>query len=448
MATIQEFNIAFNGTTEKLQNAMKGIKAPLQNLHNQFMKIGAAIGAAFAGGAAIKAAADLGNELANFESQTGIAGESVSDLGSIMGEFGGSAQEAMQDLDNLQKIMQESTSGQGALINATKKYGLQVSNQGGRIKNLGQVYGELQKSVSKYDKAKQNQILKEMGLTDSSIRMIMNKKNLEESLNRGSNTSLSQDEIKAGKEFSSILTKIREMFVKIAAVILKSCMPAIKATFGFFEKIWRHLVSTGFRLVKVLGIIVGILVVIKIVMIGISLAAQGVLWPLTLIVAVVIIVVLIVEDIWTFFQGGDSITGRIVAKFKEWLERFPLLKKYLEMVVAFWSTIWDWIKKCFDYIMNFTWDGFINDLKNVGSKIYNCIKDAIVGAVKSGWDAFKSFFGFGGKADNAVKERDSQTTNNTTINQTNNITTNNPGVANQAQNNANKQIAKAVQGKG
>lgn len=427
MATIQEFQVDFKGNTQGLQNAIKGIKAPLDNLAKSFAKIGGIIAGAFAVGGGVKAVADLGNELANFEAVSNVSGEAVSNLGVALSEFGGNTQDAMADLENLNNAMVESTQGQGALINVSKKYGVVLSNQKGSLKNITQIYTELQSQISKYDKGKQQQILKEMGLTKASINMIINKKNLESSLNNFDNKSIDSEEIKAGKEFFSIMKDIKLMFDKIAAVVLKSCMPAIKATFGFMQKVWNHLASTGFKIVKILGVIVGILITIKVVTIAISLAAQGVLWPFTLIAAIVALIVLIVEDIWTFFQGGDSITGRIVAKFKEWLEQHPKFKAFIDMLVNGFKAVWEWIKKAFDYITNFTWDGFINDLKNVGNAIYDAISKAISNAVSAGWEKFKGFFGFGGdvQGNKSVSNTNNYDNKQVKINQTFNASNSN-----------------------
>lgn len=444
MATIQEFNIDFKGNTRPLQDSMKKIQPAINNVASQFMKLGGVIAGAFAIGGGLKAVADLGSELANFEAQTGIAAEEVSYLGHALNEFGGNTQDAKADLDNLQKAFQDSLQGQGALINATKKYNIQVSNQGGKLQNIEQTYRELQKSVEKYDKATQNQILKEMGLTDASIRLIQNKKDLESTFTTTNNKVITQDEIQAGKEFNVMLGEIKQMIQKIIAVGLKSLMPVFRKVFSVITAVFHILTRNGGKFLKIIGLIVIALIAVKLVTIGISLAAQGVLWPFTLIAAIVLIVLVIVDDVWTFFEGGESILGDIIDVFTEWLDEFPLLKAYLQMVCDFWSEIWEWIKKAFDYICNFTWDGFIEDLKNVGSKIYNIIKDAICNAVSSGWNAFKSFFGFGGKAEKAVNEREAQ--QQTTINQTNNITTNSPAVATKAQQNANSSIKSAVQG--
>lgn len=442
MATIQEFNVDFKGNTQGLQNAIKGIKAPLDNLGKSFAKIGGIIAGAFAVSGGVKAVADLGNELANFEMQTGIAGDEVSQLGADLAEFGGSAKDAMADLDNLQKAFVESTQGQGALINATKKYGIQVSNQGGKLQNIEQTYKELQKSISKYDKAKQNQILKEMGLTDASIRMLTNKKNLEESFGKSNPTALSQDEIKAGKEFNNMLVGIKDMWLKICGVILKSVMPIFKQVFKFVQGIFNIFIRNGGRVIKILGVLVGILIAIKIVTIGISLAAQGVLWPITAIVAICIILLVIVDDIWTFFEGGESITGELVAKFKEWLEQHPKIKAFVDAIVAGFKMVWEFVKKAFDYIMNFSWSKFIDDLKGIGKAIYDTIASAISNAAKAGWNKFKGFFGFGGDTE-PKQSQTKNTTNNVTINSTTN--TNNPQVAKQAGDNTKKQLETATQ---
>lgn len=447
MATIQEFQVDFKGNTQGLQNAIKNVKAPLENLGQSFAKIGGIIAGAFAVSSGVKAVAELGNELANFEMQTGIAADEISQLGADLGEFGGSARDAMTDLDNLQKAFVESTQGSGALIEATKKYGIQVSNQGGKLQNIEQTYKELQKSISKYDEAKQQQILKEMGLTDASIRMIMRKKNLEESFGKSNKTALSQDEIKAGQDFSKMLNSIKEMWLKISAVMLKNVMPIFKGLFKFVQGVFNVMIRNGGRLIKILGILVGVLVAIKVVTIGISLAAQGVLWPITAIAAIVLIILVIVDDIWTFFEGGESITGELVAKFKEWLDQHPKIKAFMEGIKACFEAIWGFVKKAFDYIMNFSWSKFLNDLKGIGKAIYNTIKDAIIGAVKSGWDSFTSFFGFGGDSEKSKSSSaGKQVTNN--VNIQNNTTTNNPQVVKQVGKNTNKQLATAVQGGG
>ena len=431
---LKEFVVSFSAKVTPLMEGLKKATGGFSDLANNISKVAGLIGTALSGAVAINAAAKMGEELQNFADLTGIAANETKDLGNILEKFGGSASDAMSDLKTLNQAFYDASKGEGALVEATEKYGKVMSNQGGRLQNTRQAMSELADKMSKMNKQSALALGQKLGLSEATIRLLMQGKKGVDNLYKSQSSlgNITNQEIQSGKEFSNMLKDVKFFFEKISMVLLNALMPIMRKVHSIFTQFIKMMNRNGWQIVKILGVVAGILVGIKVTMIAISFAVSKISIPLLVIVTIITIIVLLVDDFMTFLAGGDSIIGELI-------KNNETLNGVVEKLRDMWNWICDKVKMVVDYFKELTLDKLIDDLKSVGSYIGK-------------WIGGKFGFSFGDdvkKAPVASKNSvsNSNTTNNNTSNNNNvninqNIVTNNPK---QLANDTNKELKNAIQ---
>ena len=123
------------------------------------------------------------------------------------------------------------------------------------------------------------------------------------------------------------------------------------------------IVLTGLFALSGVSVLMGIGKLVSYVMLlvkGLTMAKLVAFAIPTLIGAAILLVLLVIDDLVAYFQGGDSVTGVIIEKFKEVLawfqENFPNLSKfvrgvfdawiaYLNILISFWTGLFNVIAK-------------------------------------------------------------------------------------------------------
>jgi hypothetical protein len=168
----------------------------------------------------------------------------------------------------------------------------------------------------------------------------------------------------------------------------------------------------------IIGMFTGIAAVITAIylpaMISAAIATLTALAPFILIGAVIaavgVAIGLLVDDIYNFIQGNDSLIGQI-------FEKFPKVKAFFDTIAGSIGLFIDGVKDAIAWVME-----LINKLD-------------IVNGAKDLFNKTKSFFGFGDDVDNAQKQLDeaaslpiNQTTSNTIRNSANTRNEQNVGI--------------------
>jgi hypothetical protein len=118
-----------------------------------------------------------------------------------------------------------------------------------------------------------------------------------------------------------------------------------------------------------IGALVGALLIFKATAIAAGIASGAAfligLWPLALLMAAIAAVILIVEDLWTGFNGGESVLFDLWKSFEEWVGTKITggIKKYvgqwIEAITIFWGftkTVWGfWYGQFKDMVDKISW---------------------------------------------------------------------------------------------
>lgn len=89
--------------------------------------------------------------------------------------------------------------------------------------------------------------------------------------------------------------------------------------------------------------------------------------PFYLAIAIITAISLIIEDLFYYFKGWNSVTGDLVKKF-------PGLYYIIEPLRPLILGIYDIFEKILDFFKDPSWDNFSNILKSIGAVIVNFIK--------------------------------------------------------------------------
>lgn len=355
------------------------------------------------------------DEAGKFAKQNNIAFESLQELEFAVKRAGGSASELRGDIAKLAEEFGNLGPADQTLLNIAE-----------RMEGLSAI--------------EQLQLGRQLGLSEGTIRLLQEGRSGIESLRkeaRSLGVVLSEDTAKKAAEFQDQLTNLKGVFMGLAGAIAAGLLPELtEVTQGITEFVQANQdliksgveqfiagVSMGFGIVGdaisfLLGLLPefeGELNAVRIIALAVA-GAVGILAanmliaaaPFLLMAAAIGVVLLIIEDLWVAFQGGDSVIGGLVDSFAN---RFPKIFEFVKTVfngiIAFFSDIGpkmfssliDAFNTNFELIKNIVLSAlqFIEDLlsgvslSEATDKLLGGLSDAF-----SAWfdESLDNFFGF------------------------------------------------------
>ncbi len=389
--------LGFEYNEKELNKFNDGIKDAVKGL----MAVGAAAATAAAGIFAFTAKiANSNDELGKFAQRVGIDIEALQELGYAAELNGGSVDSMNSSLANLAKISSEAARGVGSGVEVFGMLGMSVTDTNGKIKEADTLFEEVADRVSKLDdQAQKLEFAQKLGINEDLILTLQQgsealKQQRKEARDIG---LISKEETEAAAEFNDTLLRLSKLVSKITSVIgtrlMKQITPVIKSfnnwakanreliaqnISSFLDKVSRAIsivwnVSTqlfgGIQMVvKVMGGWKNVIIIITGLLM--TLNATALLIPL-LIAAAAVGILLLLNEIKVFAEGGDSVLGDLI-------KRFPILDKAIEKTkLAFKGTgkflagifgdIFSGIKRDFINLSNFV-------ITEVNALVKNIIK--------------------------------------------------------------------------
>lgn len=386
---LEEFKIVFGFDDKPLQEGIKKTENSLNGLGKLF----GAITASFISFQGLKALtveyADFNVKLNESTSLLGLNVEEVSALGGALERFGGNTDSAISSLKSLNSSLEESKRGQGALVEVSRKYGLSFSPYASATDTLK----SLSKQMGRFSDQQRVVIAQQLGLDDSLVRAFKDggvelEKQIERQKKWGTAT---EEDVKISKAFNNAQLDLKDIFGALtrgfARVILPSFTKLVELFSSFIEWIRQHK-----QLVIIFFTALLVAMTPVLIMLGkIALASILAFKPFYASLAIIAGVSLVIEDIYGYFMGWDSVTGDIVNKFPafaillegirplvlgiaetfekivEWLKD-PTLEKFGDIFKTAGSALLEFLIKPFEAFKNM-FSGWIDSVKNVGSTI-------------------------------------------------------------------------------
>lgn len=369
---LKQFRIVFGVDTKPLDSGVQKAESTLKRFGRVFNSIAATYFSYKIMQGVINGFADFNSKLGQSTSLAGYNIENVSAMGGALKRFGGDTQSVINSLNALNSGLQEAKFGGGALIDVAKRYGLNISASNGKLMNAEQLLNSLSRQMQRYDKQTQVAIGSQLGLDESLIRAFSNggaelQKLMDKQKQFGIVTA---KDVKISDNFNNAVLDLRDSFNGIVKTFARLVLPLltklIKLLTSFVEFMKKH---KQFVIAFFSALVIAMLPVLAIFA-KIAIASAMAFAPIYAVVGVITAIALVVEDIYYYFMGWDSVTGDLVKKF-------PLLGKALETIRPIFMAIKQAFSDIMDFLADPSWNNFVNIFKNIGNAIVNMIEAPI-----------------------------------------------------------------------
>ena len=340
------------------------------------------------------------DQLSDFSKEIGVNIEAIQEL-SFAALMNGSSMEAMQSsLAGISRSVGDASRDLGRGKKAYEDLGISLKDGNGNLKTADIMFTELSEKMQKlnYTQEQMQSIAGNLGIDSSLLQLLKLSGNEIDSFRlkaRALGIVTEEDAEKAG-DFNDNLDTLKYAMSAIRSFVAIGLAPAFT---DIIEKMvdWlsanRDLIINGLqymssvivslgeavvRLAPIITMIGGLFLAWKIQAIGLRAVLATIFSPITLIIAAVIAVALVIDDLIVAFQGGESIINDFT---KAWLgiDIGDVMRKMVDSV----NVAIDKIKNAFKSM--FTW---LSDMWN-NSEMKKTL-EWIGGGISSGYNAVKS----------------------------------------------------------
>ena len=362
---LKQFTIAFGLNNTGLKEGLKDS----QNALSSFVDTARNLLGAWASFEFFKTAInnfkDFTSELANAQTLTGESMQNIQALGGALKRFGGDTSSAVAAIKTINQHLHDAKFGEGALMDVAKKYGLVVS-QGATAE---QTILNLAKQMGKYDRQTRVAIASQLGLDEAmQLAFADGGKELEQLIQKQKRLNIvSPEDSKIAQAFSYALLDLQDVFGALmrdfARVILPAFSKLLTIMTDFIDFLRRHKIF-------VVAFFAGILVALTPILLTLgkmAVASTLAFAPFYAIGAVIAGVALIFEDLLYYFQGYESVTGKLV-------KQFPLLGAVIEPLRPIVLGIYEVFKSIYNLLKEPSWGNLTKVFKSAGKAIYNLLE--------------------------------------------------------------------------
>lgn len=305
---------------------------------------------------------ELGDEIDKTSSQLGVSTDALQEWRFAAGLAGASGQEMSNSLAKLQKNAVDAADGGTAMAEGFEKLGVNVLDANGEVKDADTLLTEMADGFARVtNDAQRSAIAQElMGRAGKKlIPLLKGGSKAIEDMRReaqdlggvmsedliASTVELTDDQFRAQQAWQGVKNDIAQalipIYLKLAhamRALARLVRAVLKPAFQIFGNIlsvftdgaeilnetFDGLGTTLLSLVPILGAL-GLAVSIfgaKSVMAGIRTAIAWALafLPFLLMMAGIALLLILIDDVITFFKGGDSMIGRLLKSFKKWVK--------------------------------------------------------------------------------------------------------------------------------
>lgn len=362
---LKQFTIAFGLNNTELKQGLKDS----QNALSSFVDTARNLLGAWASFEFFKTAInnfkDFTSELANAQTLTGESMQNIQALGGALKRFGGDTSSAVNAIKTINQHLHDAKFGEGALMDVAKKYGLVVS-QGATAE---QTILNLAKQMGKYDRQTRVAIASQLGLDEAmQLAFADGGKELEQLIQKQKRLNIvSPEDSKIAQAFSYALLDLQDIFGALMRDFARVILPAFSKLLGimtdFIDFLRRHKIF-------VVAFFAGILVALTPILLTLTkmaVASTLAFAPFYAIGAIIASVALIFEDLLYYFQGYESVTGKLV-------KQFPLLGAFIEPLRPIVLSIYEVFKSIYNLLKEPSWDNLTKVFKSAGKAIYNLLE--------------------------------------------------------------------------
>jgi hypothetical protein len=371
--------------------------------------VGAAIvGAAGGVFAFVASATQAADALTDMNAETGISVESIQELG-FAAELSGSSAEAMtSSLAGLAKVSGDAARGLGKGKKAFDELGISVKDASGNVKTADVLFNELRETFARLgtDKATQKSIIASLGLDPSTLQLL-NATNDEVSALTAKARALgivTTEQAEAAASFQDSLGIAKFAVSALSQQIAINLAPATqKITDGFTEFLianqdlikgglqWLGEViqsTAGFfvRMTPIALALAGAFVIAQLATGGLATVMGILLSPVVLITLAIVALLLIVDDLLTALNGGQSVIADFFMEFFGW-DIVPVLQGIVDAFKAMFALLLTLAQPFFD-----AFAGLFNAVIELFKGNWAGALESLLGAFNSAGEGIRNIF--------------------------------------------------------
>ncbi|MDV1612742.1 phage tail tape measure protein [Citrobacter portucalensis] len=396
-----------NDTDHALDDVQDGSKNAHKELMNIFAGVGekagitteslkglaiAAIGIAGAG-LSLNAVLDRTTEMLGKVHAAETVGVNVGQYDALSRTFqtlGVDADGFRDSMIDLNEAMGEAASdAKSGKAESFKTFGISLKDSQGNIKSADEALLELSDTMSKMDKQQATFQIKQLGITDNAViaAMMNGRKELERRIELQKTLGvLNEKDAAQLKNFKSAQDDLSAIFSRFADVLAMTVVPALELLIDVTISVIKWAREHKGVLMGVFGALAFVAIpALTTALWGMARAALAAVIPFLPLIAVAVALALVIDDLWNYFTGGESVIGDMAAKF-------PLLKSALDDAKESVIGAWEALKLLFSDPSQFM-DVLVSELKASWDEIVQGVVDAgdaIGEALSAAWEKISS----------------------------------------------------------
>ena len=345
--TLEESKNKVETFKTSVETMKKSAEHSLLQVKNNFLALGKTVARLAIVGATIKKSLDFyeqGEQLQFLAQKASVATDKLQTLGIAARRYGGSTEGVAGTVENLRNQYQSLRMGQGGggLEQAAFKYGVGISSDPEKmLENVARRMETLKSDAAKWDLANT------LGIDEGTARLLMQgTKAYTEELKRAQKYKLyTKEDLERMRQYRQISLDIRMGIDSIFASIARMLLPAITAVSKIIRGVidWFVEHQGAVQLITILGgITLGViglknafgLLTPAVKLFGVALSGIQLLgWGL-----IITGVIAVLEDLYTFIQGGDSLIGDLWESWGYDLDQIRIgFRRFIDDTKAMWN---------------------------------------------------------------------------------------------------------------
>lgn len=396
-----EFGHKMDGLASKIRESLTG------KLSGGFAALGASLGIATVSALGFNAAIERIPELFQRVQDAATVGVDIEQYDAMTRVFqqNGVEADAFRDsMIDLNEAMGEAASdAKSQKAESFKTFGISLKNAKGEAKNASEVMLELSDSLSKMDKQQATFQIKQLGITDNQViaALLIGNKALKEQIELQKQKFALTD---ADKQQLIAYTHEQKMLQATIDGIVDQIAVALLPTLTKLTEGFRVGVEWVIEHKRVIAIAAGVIATAMIPTIvrataataQWALATLAATWPFLAIAAAIAAVIIVIDDLWAYYEGGGSVIGEFADKHEMLKDVLEGLRTMAKGLMQFFSDMWNNPEKAlqdFSDFMGRVWDQMVADTKQVFTELWNWLvnlfgsigtklKNSIVEAIK------------------------------------------------------------------
>lgn len=279
--------------------------------------------------------------------------------------------------ESLGEAAGDATSGKAKAFQAL---GVSIRDAKGNIKPTEDALLDLAGAMEGMSKQQATFQIKQLGITDNKVigAMMSGRKELERLIKlRKALGVQSKEDTERAKEFHRATSELNMIMSAMADELTRDVAPALTAVVDAMTAVVMWAKEHKSFLIAFFGVLGGVaLPAVTSALWGMATAAWAAIAPFLPFIAIAAALALVIDDLWSYFTGGESVIGDLAAKF-------PLLKDVLDES----ADAVKWLKDMFvqfaddpkkamgDFVqwLHGLWTGMVEDTKSLFTEMLNWV---------------------------------------------------------------------------